>query len=341
MTTDKTSPKIWVISDGTMGMEVQSLGLAEALTDHPILIRVTLPRLARMFPRLAKSGLLPLPRVLRQALKEHGQPDLVITTGRRHAGLSLMMRRVGGGKMKTIHIQNPRLPATWFDWLIVPSHDQIRGENILVTLGSLNRMATLMSQKVELPDEVKAIQGRKIVVMIGGSNIRYQVHEQDYYQFGKLLADVAAMTQSALILVPSRRALANAAEVMKGPLADTRHWWWDGSTPNPYPWILNAGDAIIVTADSVNMTSEAAAMGKSVHIAELRPESGRVALFHKVMEEAGYTKPITRISLYHFFVHNENRLDETTRIATLLKERLTPSSSDKHEKNPENPQENL
>jgi len=242
--------------------------------------------------------------------------------------LSLMMRRFGRGKIKTIHIQNPRLPAAWFDWLIVPSHDKIRGENILVTLGSLNRMATLMSQKFEMPDEVKSIQGRKIVVMIGGSNIRYQVHEQDYYRFGQLLANVAAMTQSALILVPSRRALANAAEVMKGPLAETRHWWWDGTSPNPYPWILNAGDAIIVTADSVNMTSEAAAMGKSVHVAELRPESGRVALFHKVMEEAGYTKPIDRISLYHFFMHNDNRLDETTRIANLLKPQITTSSND-------------
>jgi mitochondrial fission protein ELM1 len=77
------------------------------------------------------------------------------------------------------------------------------------------------------------------------------------------------------------------------------------------------------------MTSEAAATGKSVHIAELRPETGRVALFHKVMEEAGYTKPITRISLYHFFVHNENRLDETTRIATLLKEKLRLFSGEK------------
>ncbi|MGA1019846.1 MAG: mitochondrial fission ELM1 family protein [Candidatus Puniceispirillales bacterium] len=328
MMTNNIFPNIWVISDGTMGMEVQSLGLAEALTENPHLIRVTLPRLARMFPRLAKSGLLPLPRALRQALAEYGQPDLVITTGRRHAGLSLMMRRFGRGKIKTIHIQNPRLPAAWFDWLIVPSHDKIRGENILVTLGSLNRMATLMSQKFEMPDEVKSIQGRKIVVMIGGSNIRYQVHEQDYYRFGQLLANVAAMTQSALILVPSRRALANAAEVMKGPLAETRHWWWDGTSPNPYPCILNAGDAIIVTADSVNMTSEAAAMGKSVHVAELRPESGRVALFHKVMEEAGYTKPIDRISLYHFFMHNDNRLDETTRIANLLKPQITTSSND-------------
>jgi mitochondrial fission protein ELM1 len=61
MMTNNIFPNIWVISDGTMGMEVQSLGLAEALTENPHLIRVTLPRLARMFPRLAKSGLLPLP----------------------------------------------------------------------------------------------------------------------------------------------------------------------------------------------------------------------------------------------------------------------------------------
>jgi len=47
-----------------------------------------------------------------------------------------------------------------------------------------------------------------------------------------------------------------------------------------------------------------------------------------VMEEAGYTKPIDRISLYHFFMHNDNRLDETTRIANLLKPQIITSSND-------------
>ena len=323
----KSPPHIWVISDGTKGMEVQALGLAEQLSPAPQLIRISpLPSLARHFPSLARKGLCPMPKQLRQALNTHGTPEIVITCGRRHAGLSLLMRRFGqnkdGGKIKTIHIQNPHLPSAYFDWLIVPSHDDLRGDNVLVSLGSLNRLNTLMRQNPPPPKAVKALEGRKIAVLIGGSNRRYRVQAQDYHRFGTLLADIASMTESALLLIPSRRASHAAQEAMRAPLANTPNWWWDGTEPNPYPWILRQADAVIVTADSVNMTCEAVSIGKPVHTAELRPESGRIAHFHKIMQEAGYTKPLTRIALYNFFDSPPNPLDETTRIAKILREKL-------------------
>ena len=313
---------IWVISDGTMGMEVQSLGLAESLSEDVRLIHVKPGSLMRAFPRLAKMGACPMPSSLKDAIKSHGMPDIVITTGRRHAPLSMMMRRYSKGHIKTIHIQDPRMPADWFDWLVVPSHDHLRSDNVLVTLGSLNRMTTLMSKKQDLPDAVTNMEGRKIVALIGGSNRRYQVHDQDYARFGQTLADLAAMTEASLILIPSRRSLVSTRSAMTSALADTNHWWWDGTTPNPYPWILTAADAIVVTADSVNMTSEAASMGKPVYVAELKPESGRVKMFHKTLQEGGYTESIDQISFYHFFLHNDKRLDETTRIANILAERM-------------------
>ena len=330
----KSSSHIWVISDGTKGMEIQALGLAEGLAEQlspaPQLIRINpLPRLARHFPGLARQGLCPMPKPLRQALNAHGAPDIVITCGGRHAGLSLLMRRFGqnkdGGRIKTIHIQNPHLPAEYFDWLVVPSHDDLRGDNVLVSLGALNRLNTLMRQNPPPPEAVKALGGRKIAVLIGGSNRRYRVQAQDYHRFGALLADIASMTSSALLLIPSRRAGGEAQEAMQAPLAETPHWWWDGASPNPYPWILRQADAVVVTADSVNMTSEAVSSGKPVHSAELRPESGRIARFQKIMQESGYTKPLTRIALYNFFDSPPNSpppLDETTRIANILREKL-------------------
>jgi mitochondrial fission protein ELM1 len=323
MTTATSSPSIWVISDGTKGMEVQSLGLAESLSENVRLIHVKPDKLLRAFPRLARMGVCPMPSPLKTAIAEHGMPDIVITTGRRHAPLSMLMRRYGGGKIKTVHIQDPRMPAAWFDWLVVPSHDPLRGENVLVSLGSLNRMVTLMRDIPPLPAAVTEMDGKKIVVLIGGSNRRYQVHDQDYAHFGQTLADVAAMTSSSLILIPSRRSLDTVMQAMAPELSDTKHWWWDGTTPNPYPWILTAADAIIVTADSVNMTSEAACMGKPVYVAELKPESGRVALFHKILQEGNYTESLNQLSFYHFFLHNDKRLDETTRIAAILSEKLS------------------
>ena len=56
---------------------------------------------------------------------------------------------------------------------------------------------------------------------------------------------------------------------------------WDGSGANPYFGMLGAADAIVVTADSVSMISEAAATGKPVYIVEL--ESGS-AKFTRAMQ---------------------------------------------------------
>ena len=57
--------------------------------------------------------------------------------------------------------------------------------------------------------------------------------------------------------------------------------------------MLGAADAIIVTADSVSMISEAASTGKPVHIVELEGGSKKFARFHQAMRDAGVTRPFT------------------------------------------------
>ena len=317
----KNKHHIWVVSDGSKGMETQSLGLAEALTATPRLIRLTPPKLTRHLPSLARLPVLPLPRTIKQSLAKYGIPDIVITCGRRHAGVSLLMRRVGA---KTIHIQNAKLPPKWFDVVVVPSHDRLRGENVLVTLGSLNRLGKLLATppKPSPIPPASHLPRPFIAVLIGGSNRRYQVLPRDYSRFAYHLAAVAATTGVGLALIPSPRSLDSVRTAMAAPLAATRHWWWEGKTPNPYPWIVRASAAIIVTADSVNMTSEACTMGKAVYVAELKPETGRVALFQRIMQQGGYTRPLTHLTPHNWQDPPKTRLDETARIATRIEAML-------------------
>jgi mitochondrial fission protein ELM1 len=47
---------------------------------------------------------------------------------------------------------------------------------------------------------------------------------------------------------------------------ETRAFLWDGEGENPYLSILACADALLVTGDSVNMVSEAAATGAPVHV---------------------------------------------------------------------------
>ena len=82
-----------------------------------------------------------------------------------------------------------------------------------------------------------------------------------------------------------RRALTDA-------LAPHGAWLWDGSGDNPYFGLLALADAIVVTADSVSMISEAVATAAPVLVAALPGRSRRQAAFLRALIDDG------RVRLY-------------------------------------------
>jgi mitochondrial fission protein ELM1 len=78
---------------------------------------------------------------------------------------------------------------------------------------------------------------------------------------------------------------------LRAKLAGVPGQVWGGSGDNPYFAYLAAADAVLVTADSVSMVSEAAATGKPVHIIDLPGGDAKFARFHAGMREAGVTRP--------------------------------------------------
>ena len=315
----------WVISDGTKGMEVQSIGLAERMGLETTVIRLAPPSFLRSMPRLGTWPIMGLP----QAIKPHaekGWPDLIITTGKRMAGLSILLRRLAKGRAKTIHIQDPKLPPQLFDVMIVPSHDKLRGDNVLVTTGSLN---ALTPQKIKaaadhVPELITILPKPLIVFMIGGSNRRYSVGEAELYRLGEYASALAHATDSSVAFVPSRRSSELAATCIRkmmgrGLITTPSYWIWDPEDDeNPYPGILDHAAAIVVTSDSVNMTCEACLSGKPVYRYDFREEQGRIGLFHRIMDKGDYTRPLEPISAATFPGEAGQHLDETGRIAEIL-----------------------
>ena len=177
---DGTGPVlVRVVSDGTAGMRLQALALAESLqrarpdwkcdeftiTPHPL--TRAMPRLAAWLPSMPLYGSTPpgrgtgretgratgglaggragVPGAASLSRRPHAgrYPDIMITCGRRMAGFALAMRRrarADGKPMQIVQLQDPRLPPAMFDALVVPRHDRARGANVLVTTGSLNRL---------------------------------------------------------------------------------------------------------------------------------------------------------------------------------------------------------
>jgi len=71
------------------------------------------------------------------------------------------------------------------------------------------------------------------------------------------------------------------------------HYFWNGSSENPYIGLLAHADALVVTGDSVNMLSEAASTGKPVHVVGLEGGSAKFRRFHDLFRRAGIARAFT------------------------------------------------
>ena len=307
---------LWVVSDGTAGMRLQAVAMAESLLNarpdwaYEQFV-ITPHRWIRMLPRLGSW----LPTAPLYGTSTDGglerrphagrYPDILITCGRRMAGYALALRRrahAAGIAMQIVHLQDPRLPPRLFDALIVPAHDPARGGNVLVTTGSLNRLTLAGMQRamMDLPTRwLSAARGNAVTVMIGGDNRRYAITRDLAAHMGERLATLARTTGVKLLLIPSRRTPAGLVDSIAAALPDDNVLTPDKDEPNVYPGVLGLGQAVIVTSDSVNMASEAAITGKPVLVIGWKPpsrhsptgETGRIATFHRNMMEAGHSAP--------------------------------------------------
>ena len=288
----------WVISDGTIGMLSQSLAIVRAMDIHADDIRLSPPPLLRLFPRLASIPGWQLtwgrePDWLKQAV----YPDLLITTGRRMAGISIGIRRRSRGKTKTIHIQDPKLPSKFFDLLILPQHDRPNGalaENELLSTGSLNRIITSDLTPSSLsPEEIAAIpqtiQNKFIAVLLGGTTKNNPVNNSLLARFIEQTGQLADQLEASLLILPSRRTPANILVQFETGLKTRRFHIWNGEGENPYLAALSMASAVIISEDSVNMTSEACITGKPVLTAPVTALSGRIASFHQHMQAHHHT----------------------------------------------------
>ena len=86
--------------------------------------------------------------------------------------------------------------------------------------------------------------------------------------------------------------------------------------------VLKYSDFFIVTSDSTSMISECAFTGKPIYVFNLpfKRKSMRLERFHREFNNLNITKSIN--SKFHLKKWNYKTLDESKRIASILKERI-------------------
>jgi mitochondrial fission protein ELM1 len=314
------APLVWVLHDGKPGMASQALGLAEATGFPFVEKRLSVRQLWAWLP--PQLWLAPL-----RAVSEGGVrltppwPDLVIGCGRHSAMPALAIRRTSGGHTFAAQVQDPRVGRGEFDLLFVPEHDRLRGPRAVVTRGAIHRVnpARLAEERRRFP----ALGGlpRPILgVLIGGSNRSYRLGLDRLAAIAEAIGGILRTGGGSAVVTPSRRTGAAGVALLRDRLAGLPAEIWDGTGDNPYYAYLAIADALLVTADSVSMVSEAAATGKPVHIIELANNrwggDAKFGRFHAMMREAGITRPFAG----HIESWSYSPPDDTARAGRLLRD---------------------
>jgi len=326
---DVNTPKCWVVSDGTAGMLSQCVALLRILGHDGLELQARPTPILRLFPTLARLPGWPLtigrkPDWLNPSIC----PELLITCGRRMAGISIGIKRLSGGRTRTIHIQDPHISTDYFDLLVIPSHDPIANnppDNVIISTGALNRFSLLDIEEASkmLGEPYKRLNTPVTAVMIGGHSKHRRASRQDFIAFGSKLKQFARQHQTSLVLIASRRTPKLYLKTLCDHLGDRDFYLWDGQSPNPYLGILGLADTIIVTSDSVNMISEACITGKPVLITSLYEARPRIARFHEIMKAGHHIETLETIleepkRLNHPFTPLDERAELAQKIIAFL-----------------------
>ncbi|MBL8296971.1 MAG: mitochondrial fission ELM1 family protein [Rhodanobacteraceae bacterium] len=286
----ETATTCWVITDGAAGNERQALALAGRLAGA---VRVwqlePCAPWSWLAPSLLLGARLALPAPQRMQFSAPW-PAIAIGCGRSAALFTRALRRWSGGRTFTLQILNPRIAPSAYDLVVAPQHDRLAGSNVISTLGSLNPVDDnwLADGAAAFPD-LAALPMPRRAVLIGANHRDVAIDTQYCVALVEALARQYERHGGSFLVTTSRRTPALLAEYLRSAFARFPGVFWSGvqDGPNPYAGFLAHAQSIFVTPDSVNMLSEACAVGVPVYSWWAQPARGKLARFHAALVQSG------------------------------------------------------
>lgn len=315
----KRSASVWAISDGRAGNARQAAALAAALNPTDWSTLTLLPRAPwrwwapRRLPGDRDAFGATFARQLRRP------PSLAIGCGRQGALATRLLRARGS---QTVQILDPRLSPQHWDLVIVPEHDRLRGGNVLPLLGSLNPVddAWLTAGRADFP-ELGTLPGPRIALLLGGPTRHVPWLAEDLVTLMDTLRALLRGRGSVLATV-SRRTPADIVLALQARLRGLPAVLWrdEDDGPNPYAGLLGWADAVVCSADSSNLLSEACATRVPVAAAFVHHATGPLRSLSDALASRG------RLATLDTVLDDRlcDPLRETERIAARVRERLSP-----------------
>ncbi|RDS80131.1 nucleoside-diphosphate sugar epimerase [Dyella monticola] len=280
----------WAITDHAAGNQRQALALAErmGMPVRHLVLSLRAPW-SWFSPRLSLGGRIALPTSQRTAFTPPW-PSLAIGCGRTAALFTRMLRSLTQGDCHTVQILDPRMDPTQWDTVIAPRHDGLNGRNVLTPLGSLNPVDDAwLADGREASPGLAYLPRPRTGVLLGGPRTGLRI-DADYAR--RLIEPVLARRRregGSVLVLTSRRTPDAVTHLMRAALHGIPGLFWSGPDDgnNPYPGVLGWADRLVVTPDSVNMLSEACAVGCPVHTFVVGNLPTKLTRFHRSLREAG------------------------------------------------------
>jgi hypothetical protein len=273
--------QVWVLDDPRVGTAVQAIAIAERLGVPFRRIPLSwnwMAHVAGLAPRGSLLGLSSVGRGTGEGVpagmpmdvfgQEKG-PVLTLSSGSRSAAVALWVKQRFGSF--AVHCMRPGFQAGAFDLLVLPRHDRRPlGARVVEVLGAPNRVTSLGLRRAKFAwsERLGHLPQPRVALLVGGA-ARGDLSPALAHDLGRRVARLAASLSGSVLATTSRRTGHEATEALASGLGSAMHvlFRWGEPGDNPYLGFLALADAIVVTADSVSMISEACATSAPVFIA--------------------------------------------------------------------------
>ena len=306
-----------LLTQGMHGMISQVEGLAKALDLDFIHEKIELNNFWKLFP----PKLTPVSSNVYKKV-ESSDFDVIISCGRKSVIPSIHLKKNSNRKVINIHIQNPKVNFNNFDFIVAPEHDGLIGKNVINTKGAIHYLteSEIDENKDYLNSYIKKDERKIWALIMGGPTKYYEYARENIKAIFEKLNNLNKQNNFQLVVIPSMRTPKNIIQYAKDYFVEN-HTVIETIDKKAYLSALAISEKIVVTCDSSSMISEAALTGKPIYVANISPKKNdkRFQKFRNLFRELNITRNLGEE------VENWNyqKLDETNRVASIIKQKIS------------------
>ena len=305
-----------LLTEGMHGMISQVEGLAKALDIEFTHQKVELNSFWKMIP----PNLTPISNLVFKNF-DFQDFDIIISCGRKSVIPSIYLKRNSKKKVFNIHIQDPKVSLSNFDFIIAPEHDSISGKNVITSKGAIHYLTLeeIKNNHNYLEKKLKKNMDYLLLVL-GGPNKYYDYDDQNLRKIFDKIKKISSSDNLQTIVIPSMRTPKRSIN-LANELLGKENLVITNIDKKAYLSGLSLAKYIVVTCDSTSMISEAAITGKPIYIADIpaKKNDQRFKMFRELFGKLNITKNLNE----KLEIWNYKSLNETVRIAKEIKKQLS------------------